>query len=149
MKTWGMLLAMLVTGIGSLVAAETVVYKKVGQRSLKLFVDQPEEKTAATEKPAVLFFFGGGWVGGTPTQFARHSKHLASRGMVAICVEYRVIPKGDKGPPLVCCADAKSAMRYVRSHAKELGINPNRIAAAGWFCGRTSRGIYRAVSEAR
>ena len=135
MKTWGMLLAMLVTGIGSLVAAETVVYKKVGQRSLKLFVDRPEEKTPAEEKPAVLFFFGGGWVGGTPTQFARHSKHLANRGMVAICVEYRVIPKGDKGPPLVCCADAKSAMRYVRSHAKELGIDPTRIAAAGGSAG--------------
>lgn len=32
--------------------------------------------------------------------------------MVGIRVEYRVIPKGDEGPPLVCCADAKSAMRW-------------------------------------
>jgi acetyl esterase/lipase len=55
--------------------------------------------------------------------------------MVGIRVEYRVIPKGDSGPPVICCNDAKSAMRYVRSHAAELGIDPNRIAAAGGSAG--------------
>ncbi len=55
--------------------------------------------------------------------------------MVGLRVEYRVIPKGDKGTPLVCCADAKSAMRYVRSHTAELGIDPGRIAAAGGSAG--------------
>ena len=124
-----------VAGVVSLSAAETIVYKSVGERSLKLFVDQPEEKESRIDKPAVVFFFGGGWIGGSAAQFARHSQHLASRGMVAICAEYRVIPKGDKGPPVMCCADAKSAMRYVRSHAKELGIDPNRIAAAGGSAG--------------
>jgi acetyl esterase len=128
-------LAIGLVGMISLSAAETVVFKTVEDRKLKLFVDRPAENASAIAKPAVVFFFGGGWVGGSPTQFARHSKHLASRGMVAICVEYRVIPKGNSGPPVMCCADAKSAMRYVRSHAKELGIDPNRIAAAGGSAG--------------
>ena len=55
--------------------------------------------------------------------------------MVGVRVEYRTIPKGNVGPPTVCCADAKSALRYVRSHAAELGIDPQRIAAAGGSAG--------------
>ena len=46
-----------------------------------------------------------------------------------------MIPKGDKGPPDICCADAKSAIRHVRAHAAELGIDPSRIAAVGGSAG--------------
>jgi acetyl esterase len=116
-------------------AAETLVYKVVDNRELKLLVDKPEGWTAADRRPAMVFYFGGGWVGGTPEQFRRQSAYLATRGMVGVRVEYRVIPKGDSGPPVVCCADAKSAMRYVRSHAAELGIDPGRIAGAGGSAG--------------
>ena len=83
----------------------------------------------------MVFYFGGGWVRGNPAQFERQSEHLASRGMVGIRVEYRVMPKGDSGPPVICCQDAKSAMRWVRAHAAELGIDPERIAAAGGSAG--------------
>ncbi|MGV3486885.1 MAG: alpha/beta hydrolase, partial [Planctomycetaceae bacterium] len=61
--------------------------------------------------------------------------YLATRGAVGIRVEYRVMPKGNADPPIICCHDAKSAMRYVRSHASELGIDPDRIAAAGGSAG--------------
>lgn len=114
---------------------EAVVYKQVDQRGLKLFVDKPPAWQATDQRPAIVFFFGGGWVGGTPAQFLKQSESLARRGMVGIRVEYRTIPKGDHGPPVVCCADAKSAMRYVRGHAAELGIDPRRIAAAGGSAG--------------
>ena len=116
-------------------AEETLIYKQAGDRALKLLVDKPAGWQASDHRPAIVFFFGGGWVGGTPTQFLKQSEYLASRGMVGIRVEYRTIPKNEKGPPLVCCADAKSAMRYVRSHAAELGIDPHRIAAAGGSAG--------------
>lgn len=116
-------------------AAESVVYKKAGDRQLKLLIDKPVEWKAADRRPAIVFFFGGGWVGGSPSQFERQSRYLATRGMVGIRVEYRTIPKGDSGPPTVCCADAKSAMRYVRAHAAELGIDSRRIAAAGGSAG--------------
>lgn len=115
--------------------SETLIYKQAGDRKLKLLVDKPEGWSADARLPAVVFFFGGGWVGGTPEQFRRHSAYLATRGMVGIRVEYRTIPKGDDGPPMVCCADAKSAMRYVRGHAAELGIDPDRIAGAGGSAG--------------
>ena len=115
--------------------SETFIYKKVGDRELKLFIEKPTDWKATDQRPALVFFFGGGWVGGSPGQFQGQSEYLATRGMVGIRVEYRVIPKGDSGPPLVCCADARSAMRWVRSHSSELGIDPNRIGAAGGSAG--------------
>ncbi|MEI7730529.1 MAG: alpha/beta hydrolase [Verrucomicrobiota bacterium] len=116
-------------------SAETVIYKKVGDRELKLLIEKPSSWKATDQRPAMVFFFGGGWVGGTPEQFRNQSEYLATRGIVGIRVEYRTIPKGDKGPPTVCCADAKSAMRWVRAHAGELGINPNRIGTGGGSAG--------------
>jgi acetyl esterase len=115
--------------------SEVVIYKKVADQELKLMIDKPANWQATDKNPAIVFFFGGGWVGGAPSQFAKQSLYFASRGMVGICVQYRVIPKGDKGPPVLCCADAKSAIRYVRAHAAELGIDPDRIAGAGGSAG--------------
>ena len=120
---------------GCLAAAESTahVYKVVGERSLKLYIVRPAEGKGPF--PAVVFYHGGGWVGGNPTQFAQHSEHLASRGMVAVSVEYRLLEKGGSAPPVLCIQDAKSAMRWVRSHARELNIDPNRIASAGGSAG--------------
>ena len=110
------------------------VYKQTPTRPLLLYSLKPPA-TFAGPRPAIVFFFGGGWVAGNPAQFKPQSEYLASRGIVGIRVEYRLIPKGDRGAPVVCVQDAKSAMRYVRSHAKELGVDPHRIAAAGGSAG--------------
>ena len=110
-------------------------YKKVGDRELKLYVYQPDGKKPETPLPAIVFFHGGGWVGGAPAQFLEHCKYLAKRGMVAIEADYRHLDKTTKEPPLICVQDAKSAMRWVRSHAADLGIDPNRIASGGGSAG--------------
>jgi acetyl esterase/lipase/lysophospholipase L1-like esterase len=129
------LFALLLVPFPRLLGADTVIYKRVEGRELKLLIEKPATWKAADQRPAIVFFFGGGWVSGTAEQFRKQSEYLATRGMVGIRVEYRTIPKGEKGPPVVCCADAKSAMRYVRAHAKKLGINPKRIAASGGSAG--------------
>lgn len=129
------ILAFACLALASANGAETVIYKTADNRELKLHIDKPEGWKKDDKNPAIVFFFGGGWVGGTPEQFRRQSTYLATRGMVGVRVEYRTIPNGDKGPPVVCCADAKSAMRYVRAHAAELGIDPRRIAGAGGSAG--------------
>ena len=120
-------------------AAEPVgephVYKKVEDRELKLYVVKPEGWKASDTRPCIVFFHGGGWTGGTPSQFNDHSQYLATRGMVCVQVQYRLIEKGEKGPPVNCVRDAKSSMRWVRSHAKELGIDTKRIAAGGGSAG--------------
>lgn len=111
-----------------------VPYKKVGDVELKLHVFHPESHQPADAKPAIVFFFGGGWVGGTPTQFYKQSRYLAERGMVAICAEYRIRSK-HKTTPVECVKDGKSAIRFVRAHAKKLGIDPKRLAAGGGSAG--------------
>ena len=129
------LASLLMAPVLRLRAEETIIYKKVESRELKLLIEKPADWKAASKLPCMVYFFGGGWVGGTPGQFEKQSTYFATRGMVGVRVEYRTIVKGDKGPPLICCADAKSAMRYVRAHATELGIDPDRIAAAGGSAG--------------
>jgi arylsulfatase A-like enzyme/acetyl esterase/lipase len=112
------------------------VYKTAGDQKLRLWVRMPKDAKPGDQRPAAVFFHGGGWVGGPLFQFKDHCSYLASRGMVGIQVEYRFVPNGDDGgPPLVCVQDAKSAMRWVRAHAAELGIDPNRIAAGGGSAG--------------
>ena len=113
----------------------THVYKKVADRELKLSIVNPPDWKATDQRPALVFFHGGGWVGGGPIQFTKHSEYLATRGMVCIQVQYRLLSSKDQEPPLVCVQDAKSAMRWVRSRAAELGIDPKRIGAAGGSAG--------------
>ena len=110
------------------------VYKTVGDASLRLFVHEPAGHKASDKRPAIVFFFGGGWMGGSVGQFQHHSAYLASRGMVAITAEYRV-KRAHGVEPFECLADAKSAMRWVRANAAKLGIDPDRIAAGGGSAG--------------
>jgi acetyl esterase/lipase len=111
-----------------------VVYKTIGEVELKLHIFKPPERDAKGLSPAIVFFFGGGWVGGNPKQFYHHCDHFASRGMVAISAEYRV--KNRHGTtPFECVADGKSAVRWVRANAARLGVDPNKIAAGGGSAG--------------
>ncbi|MSU50149.1 MAG: hypothetical protein EXS37_13875 [Opitutus sp.] len=111
------------------------VYKKIGDRELKLFIVNPAGWQATDRRPALVFFHGGGWTGGAPTQFNEQAAYLATRGLVAVQVEYRLLDRTKQEPPLVCVQDAKSAMRWVRAHAGELGIDPARIGAGGGSAG--------------
>lgn len=111
-----------------------IVYKTVGDVKLALHVFEPAGLKPDDKRPAIVFFFGGGWVGGSPTQFYPHCRYLASRGMFAAAAEYRIKRK-HKTTPFECVKDGKSAVRYLRSHAKALGIDPDRIAAGGGSAG--------------
>jgi len=114
--------------------ATAKVFKEIGDVKLRLHIFFPEGHKPADKRPAIVFFFGGGWRNGSPRQFRQHSLYLASRGMVAICAEYRVRNKHGT-TPFECVADGKSAIRWVRQHAKELGVDPDRIAAGGGSAG--------------
>lgn len=111
-----------------------VPYKETPQGELRLHIFNPEKHSSDDQRPAIIFFFGGGWNSGSASHFFPQSNYLAKRGMVAICPEYRT-KKKHSTDPRVCVMDAKSAMRWVRAHAKELGIDPGRIAAGGGSAG--------------
>ena len=113
---------------------EKLLYKKTNEGDLNLFVYKPSEFDIKKKYSCIVFFHGGGWNSGTPEQFQRQSRYFASRGMVAISVEYRI--RNEHGTsPIQAMEDAKSAIRFIRSNAKLFSINPNRIATAGGSAG--------------
>ena len=143
LMTPAFLLLMTALGVTPLVAQQgaptfrpdhTVVYKAVEGDDLALHVFLPRGWKRGDRRPAIVFFFGGGWVGGTPAQFYPHNRYFALRGMVAISAQYRT-RNSHGSDPFACIADGKSAMRWVRAHADEFGIAPDRIAAGGGSAG--------------
>ena len=108
-------------------------YRKIEGTELKLWIFNPATKS---EKPlpCIVFFFGGGWSSGTPAQFEPQSRHLASRGMIAIVADYRVKSR-QNALPADCVSDAKACVRWVRANASRLGIDPMRIAVGGGSAG--------------
>jgi acetyl esterase/lipase len=106
-----------------------------GQKvELSLFIFNPANHKPADKRPVIVFFFGGGWVGGSPSQFYPQARHFAARGMVAICADYRIKSKHDT-TPFECVADGKSAIRFVRANAAALGVDPERVVASGGSAG--------------
>lgn len=128
----------------------SVVYKAFEKDPLELNIFLPDDWQPSDARPAIVFFFGGGWVGGSPSQFYPQSRYLASRGMVAISAQYRT--RNSHGTePVQCVADGKSAVRWMRQHAAELGIDPDRIAAGGGSAGghvAATTGVIDGLDEA-
>lgn len=103
-------------------------------KELSLHIFNPGSRPPTNRRPAIVFFFGGGWRTGTPRQFYQQAREFSKHGMVAISAQYRV--KNTHGTtPVECVKDGKSAIRWVREHADELGIDPNRIVSAGGSAG--------------
>ena len=118
----------------SFAGAATETYKEASGSRLRLYLFRPEGHQAGDKRPAIVFFFGGGWNGGSPKQFEPHARYLARRGMVAIVADYRVKSR-QKTSPFECVKDGKSAVRWLRKNAVRLGIDPSRIAAGGGSAG--------------
>jgi len=112
----------------------TVVYKTTPQGKLEMHLHFPPHWAPDQKRPAIVFFFGGGWRGGTVEQFRPQAEYLARRGMVAARADYRVLSR-HRTTPDKCVEDGKSAVRWLRVHAGELGIDPQRIVASGGSAG--------------
>ena len=82
----------------------------------------------------IVFFFGGGWKNGSFTQFVSQAEYFASRGIVAISADYRIESK-HKTKPDAAVEDAKTAIRWVRANAANLGIDPDKVIASGGSAG--------------
>jgi len=116
------------------VGHEERVYKQTPQGELSLHLSLPPGWLATDRRPAIVFFFGGGWKKGSYTQFVPQADYLASRGMVAAAADYRIQSLHGTARD-ACVEDAKSAVRWMRAHARDLGIDPDRIVAAGGSAG--------------
>lgn len=112
--------------------ARVETYRTVGSTELKLWIFGESDRKV--RKPAIVFFFGGGWSGGSPDQFENQARHFAKRGMIAITADYRV--RSRHGVKVVeCVKDAKAAIAWVRKNAVRLGVDPGKIVASGGSAG--------------
>jgi acetyl esterase/lipase len=113
---------------------DQVLYKQIDTTRLFMEVYHPEEIDSEKKYPATVFYFGGGWNGGTIKQFEPHARYFSQRGMICFLVDYRVKSR-QEATPFESLKDAKSAIRYIREHADEFHIDTSKIVAAGGSAG--------------
>jgi acetyl esterase/lipase len=129
------LLAILTLAIQfSVFAQKEVVYKTIDTVSLSMEIYYPENLNPDEKYPSMIYFFGGGWNGGSTAQFEPHAKYFSTRGIICILADYRVKTRQGTSP-FESLKDAKSAIRYLRKNAEELNIDPDKIIASGGSAG--------------
>ncbi len=116
---------------------QDIIFVEHETGALRLDVFRPDDESV---RPAVLCLHGGFWAKGSKINMHPLAKDLAARGYVAICSGYRLT---DVAPAPAQLHDVQAAIRHVREHAEEFGIDPERIAVTG-----SSAGGYLAVMVA-
>ena len=122
-KRWGIPAAQIV---------HNVVYAEYGQRRLLLDLYLPPNRDPAVALPGVIAVRGGAWKEGDKEFFGYIAGQLAMEGFVAASIQYRTA-KEAKFPAAV--QDVKAAVRWMRAHAAEYGVNPDAIGAIGGSAG--------------
>ncbi len=117
-------------GAANLDIREDVEYGKCAGETLILDIARPKE--SSEKLPAILLIHGGGWQAGNKKMLRPMIQDFARHGYVAMTVGYRLAPK-HRTPAQI--EDCKCAVRWVRAHAEEFGIDPNRIGAMGMSAG--------------
>jgi len=120
-----------VTGLNNHIIKE---YKTFPHYSLDLHIFYPDKIQSGLRYPAIVLFHGGGWTIGKPAWVFSNCKHLASKSIISISAQYRISNRHGT-TPVECIIDAKSAIRWIRAHADELQIDPDRIIAGGVSAG--------------
>ena len=119
------------------------VYKEVDGMTREMEIFFPKDHDPSKKSvPGVIMFHGGGWGSGSRVMFSYQCNYFASRGLVAATVTYKLAKKavanktkGTESRKRVCITDAKSAIRWYKQNADELGIDPKRIIAGGGSAG--------------
>lgn len=107
-----------------------IVIKTIKAEDVKIFYIKPYNFKTGEKRTAVIWIHGGGWTGGNTESFFSHARYFANRGAVGFCIQYRLV-KANGNTVADCLADCKSAVRYIREHAAELGIDPDKIIVMG------------------
>lgn len=129
-----LLLPIITLSVHALDPPEEVNYTEIDSIKLKMRLFYPGDLDPGRQYPAILFFFGGGWNGGSMDQFLPHAAYFASRGMVGIVADYRVHSRHGT-TPFDAVQDARSAIRFLRQNAARFCIDPSRIVASGGSAG--------------
>ena len=96
--------------------------------SLDLYVP----RGGSSDRPAVLMLHHGGWTAGDKSTLSAQAQRLARAGFVVGNANYRLAPKS-LFP--ASAHDARCALSFMRAHAAELHLDPNRVALLGYSAG--------------
>ena len=108
---------------------EKIVYSKVADRELLLDAWVPKDDTIHA---AVLVVHGGAWRSGDRKQLRGYANSLAKRGFACFAIDYRLAPN-DKFPAQI--DDCREAVKWIRAHAAEYKVNPDKLGAIGYSAG--------------
>jgi len=111
---------------------QRAVYGTAGEGGRPLELWFHGRADAAERRPGIVFVHGGSWAGGSPAYHLRHAFEAAARGYVTATISYRL--SGEARWP-ACIEDVKCAVRWLRSSADAVGLDPDRIAVAGGSAG--------------
>ncbi len=115
--------------------AQTFVFRPADPHPVRLHVFKPKDWNKNDRRPAFVWFFGGGFVRGTPLQSAGWARRAASLGFVGVAPDYRTVERWPDTNATATVADARAAVRWVQDHAEELGIDPTRVVVGGSSAG--------------
>lgn len=117
----------------TITVTKDISYREGKSESWKLDLAKPEN-FGNEIRPALVIIHGGGRRGGTKSVdvYQKMMVDYAHKGYVAINVEYRLI---GEAPFPACIEDVKCAVRWLRAHAEELRIDPERVGAYGHSAG--------------
>ncbi len=118
----------------SLPGSEASIFRTVGGIELRLHVVKPKGWAKEDSRPCLVSFFGGGWNNGTPERSINWAKWAASHGIVGVAPDYRTRDRL-KGTPEDCVSDGRAAVAWIVEHARELGIDPQKIIVLGGSAG--------------
>jgi len=107
-----------------------VTYAHYGERTLEMDIYRPRGEWGSL--PAVVCIHGGGWAKGSRVHHAQVAQAIAARGYVAATISYRL---SGEAPFPAQIQDCKAAVRFLRAHSKQYGINPGQIGAIGLSAG--------------
>jgi acetyl esterase/lipase len=100
-----------------------------------------------TMRPAVMFIHGGAWSGGDKLEYLLAARRMGGSGYVAATINYRLVP-GAVYPNAI--QDVRCALAFLRAHAGEYGLDPDRVAAVGYSSGghlASMLGVAEGVAE--
>jgi len=114
---------------GEPMAADVLEYSHPNGIPLKLRLYRCATRAPA---PCVLMVHGGGWNSGSPEEFPALQRHMARSGYAVVALEYRFAPAS---PWPAQREDVLAALRWLKEHAEEYGIEPQRFVLMGHSAG--------------
>jgi acetyl esterase/lipase len=136
------LLIVLASGCTAPIELPDVAYDPRSGSSTTMDLYLPDD--GAATHPTVMFIHGGGWKAGDKDHARNLGPRLARSGYVVASINYRLLPGGVFPNNL---ADCTCALAYLRAHAEEYAIDPDRIAVMGYSAGAHLASLVGLASE--